>query len=80
MKAWFGLACVTSIKVVFIPLYKVFSRDVMAFMLVFPSNRPGIELCSYVLLFWMKNMLIDHVSENTLSEASTLLFPKHVSV
>ena len=52
----------------------MFSRDVTgamlvslnkgtAAMLVFPTNPLGIEL--YSLLFWLKNMLIDHVSENT---------------
>ena len=40
----------------------VFSRDVTATMLVSPSNRPGtgLFLCQR-LLFWLKNMFIDHV-------------------
>ena len=40
----------------------VLSRDVTAAMLVSPSNRPGtgLFLCQR-LLFWLKNMLIDHV-------------------
>ena len=45
------------------------SRDVMAAMLVSPTNPPGIELYSYAeffLWFWLKNKLKDHVSENTL--------------
>ena len=38
-------------------------------MLVSPTNPVGIKLYSYAklsLLFCFKNMLIDHVSENTL--------------
>ena len=38
-------------------------------MLVSQSHPPGIELYSYAnrfLLFWLKNMPIDHVSENTI--------------
>ena len=47
----------------FVPLNKG-----TAAMLVSETNPPGIELYSYanVVLFWLKNMLIDHVSENTL--------------
>ena len=47
----------------------LFSRDVTAAMLVSPTNPQGIELYSYAdffLWFWSKNMLGDHVSENTL--------------
>ena len=47
----------------------VFSRDVTAAMLVSPTNPQGIELHSYAeffLCFWLKNMLSDHVGENTL--------------
>ena len=54
--------------------YRVFSRDVTTAMLaslnkrttamlVSPTNPLGITLC--FLLFWLKNMLIDHASENT---------------
>ena len=58
--------------------YGAFPRDVTAAMLVSlnkgtaailvsPTNRPGIELlCKRFLLFWLKNVLIDHVSENAL--------------
>ena len=38
-------------------------------MLVSPTNPAGIELYSYANAFFcflLKNMLIDHVSENTL--------------
>ena len=41
-------------------------------MLVSPTNPSGIELYTYVnvfffvCLFWLKNILIDHVSESTL--------------
>ena len=66
----------------------MFSRDVTAAMLVSLSirtaamlvsqtNPPGIELYFYVkyfLLLWLKNMLTDHVSENTLFVTNTLLF------
>ena len=58
---------------------RVFSRDVTAAMLVSlnkgtaamlvsPTNPLGIELYFYAVfpLFCFKNMLIDHVSENTL--------------
>ena len=60
--------------------YRLFSRDVtaamlvslnkgMAAMLVFPINLLGIELYSCAngfCCFALKNMVIDHVSENTL--------------
>ena len=57
----------------------VFSRDFTAAMLVslykrtaamlvYPTNPPGTEFHSYEVfsfnLFWLKNTLIDHVSEN----------------
>ena len=56
---------------------RVFSRDVTAAMfvslnkgtaamLVFPINPPGSELMQTFFLFWLKNMLIDHVSKNIL--------------
>ena len=50
-------------------LYRVFSRDVTAAMLVSSTNPLGIELYFYAnsfLFFCFKNRLIDHVSENTL--------------
>ena len=60
-------------------MYRVFSRDVMApmlslnkgtaAMLVSRTNPLGIELytlCKLFILFCFKNMLTDHVSENTL--------------
>lgn len=57
--------------------YRVFSRDVTGAMLVslnkgtvavlvFPTNPP--EICSYATVFsffWLRNMLINHMSENT---------------
>ena len=60
--------------------YRLFSRDVtaamlvslnkgMATMLVSPTSLLGIELYSYAngfCCFALKNMVIDHVSENTL--------------
>ena len=59
--------------------YRVFSRDVTAamlaslkkgtgVMLVSQTNPPGIEYKRF-LLFWLKNILIDHVSENTLCKS-----------
>ena len=35
-------------------------------MLLSPTNPPGIQLYSYAnaLLFWLKNILFDHMSEN----------------
>ena len=48
-----------------------------AAMLVSQTNPPGIELyfsVKYFLLLWLKNMLTDHVSENTLFVTNTLLF------
>ena len=59
---------------------RAFSPDVTAAMLVSlnkgtasilvsPTIPPGIELYSYAnlsFLFWLKNMLFDHMSENTL--------------
>ena len=72
----------TYIHTLFIPEanYRVFSRDVTAAMLVSlnkrtaamlvsPINPRGIELyflCKRFLLLWLRNTLIDHVSENTL--------------
>ena len=62
-------------------VYIVFLRDVTvaillflnkgrAAMLVFPVNPPEIKFYSYanvsLFLFWWKNMLINHVSENTI--------------
>ena len=41
----------------------------MAAMFVSPTKPPGIELYSYANVFfsvWLKNMFIDHASENTL--------------
>ena len=63
-------------------VYRAFSRDVTAAMLmslnkgtgailVSPTNPSGIELYSYENIFsffWLKNVLIDHVSENALKE------------
>jgi len=63
-------------------IYRAFSRDFAAVVLmslnkgtaailVSPTNPSGIELfflCIRVLLFWLKNVLIDHVSENALKE------------
>ena len=51
-------------------------------MLVSPANPLGIEPYSYAnvfLLFSLKNMLIDHVSENTLynSRVTLLLLTLH---
>ena len=67
-------------------LYRVFSRDVTTAvlvslnkgataMLVSPINPPRIELyclCKRFLLFWWKNMLTDHVGENTLCRDRSL--------
>ena len=52
-----------------VPVYGVFSCDVTVAMLVFPTDPLGIEtlfLSKGFLLLCFKNMLIDHVSENTL--------------
>ena len=45
----------------------VFSCDVTAAMLVSPINPPGtLFICKRFLLFRLKTILFDHVSENTL--------------